>query len=1147
MKVPRRHPIQPLNTAASTGRRRYCIAAAAVAVVMLLGTAWFLVADADGMRSEAVHTRDVAAAAGVVVDERRPPLPPRSRPAATKRAVSIPSGPARDGAVAGNGQKRPVHLFIAVPLLQATLLNTQDLRHGMFPGSSYYSETANYGGTPANRKAIFKEIVDHWNAAKSYSLCSVTLLVPTSKEPSTAAADATGLEALPELEAALRSTRASGEEEESKLFREVCGASQRTIAALSLVLPTGSLGEWIDAWTTFVGRRAAALPAHAAVIVIDGAMRRPRLDADAWIASLVRTIAEDSASTPKIAGCLVAHGAPPFDSMVATVALEPQLWATRGMPVFRRTRRDERVEDVFGLHNRTQSVFAIAPACVATTAATFATTMSAAHRAGLRWPAVDLAERVLAFAVVSASLSGMREKGQDLFEALKAAVADHKLDDAWQRGDYQQRFKNGHNALGLERESAKRFVERAQRKTWAEPTAREPPDDRDAHDSAACSRPAMKHLSRLHHELGCFYRAGPTLKWCGKEPETAPIEAMAAQLGVNLSETFAADFVDIEALQNALRSLKGSISAAAVLQLMDALLDAQSRTAAAAERAIRRLRVSCDNSVDFLPWNRFVFAARSLGAEMLVPRDSIVFEHAPPGLQQLLEGKRSGASRSWEWAANWNTPANNNKHRFMSIGVDLDDPDAAAAEFAVAGKFKTRGARLHWEVPCCHCCGFIVEWAWIAQGVSQFVPTETLTPPECHCPGQPFEQRDLLWGIYVADSDWLTCRARNVTVALSPSPPPLSLLPITAGALADRPVEIEVQHWDPINGPNIARPKCDKSRRDVTVCRTMYEFGRIPDEWARRINDGNKYYDEVWVPAGYIKDVFVASGVQADRVLVIPEPIDTTRYTPNPDVPTWQLPQHTGGWWHEQAGGKSGADTSRNFKFLSIFKFEPRKGWEALLRAYFEAFKRDDRVSLYVVTHFWLEELPSNAGNVRDAHAIMDRFRRLAPDPNKMPHVVVITHVVSDDDLVMLYRSCDAFVLPSRGEGWGLPIMQAMALAKPTITTRHSGMLEFTTEETVLYVNVSVVPVPPDVKRKYGSPEGATWGEPKMDELKAAMLRVTKMPVAQRDALGAKAREHIVRKYSTEAVGSLIADRVVELEKRVRADRAAAANKRPYV
>ena len=35
--------------------------------------------------------------------------------------------------------------------------------------------------------------------------------------------------------------------------------------------------------------------------------------------------------------------------------------------------------------------------------------------------------------------------------------------------------------------------------------------------------------------------------------------------------------------------------------------------------------------------------------------------------------------------------------------------------------------------------------------------------------------------------------------------------------------------------------------------------------------------------------------------------------------------------------------------------------------------------------------------------------------------------------LLSLYKSVDAFVLPTHGEGWGLPFAEAMAMELPTI------------------------------------------------------------------------------------------------------------------
>ncbi|MFQ5909811.1 MAG: glycosyltransferase family 4 protein, partial [Thermoplasmata archaeon] len=49
---------------------------------------------------------------------------------------------------------------------------------------------------------------------------------------------------------------------------------------------------------------------------------------------------------------------------------------------------------------------------------------------------------------------------------------------------------------------------------------------------------------------------------------------------------------------------------------------------------------------------------------------------------------------------------------------------------------------------------------------------------------------------------------------------------------------------------------------------------------------------------------------------------------------------------------------------------------------------------------------------------------------------------MNDEQLPSLYSLCDIFVLPSRMEGWGLAIMEAMAMRKPVVATRVGGIPE---------------------------------------------------------------------------------------------------------
>ena len=55
---------------------------------------------------------------------------------------------------------------------------------------------------------------------------------------------------------------------------------------------------------------------------------------------------------------------------------------------------------------------------------------------------------------------------------------------------------------------------------------------------------------------------------------------------------------------------------------------------------------------------------------------------------------------------------------------------------------------------------------------------------------------------------------------------------------------------------------------------------------------------------------------------------------------------------------------------------------------------------------------------------------------------VLFTGHLSDDDLRALYSSCRVFVYPSLYEGFGLPLLEAMACGAPVVTSNVASILE---------------------------------------------------------------------------------------------------------
>ena len=166
------------------------------------------------------------------------------------------------------------------------------------------------------------------------------------------------------------------------------------------------------------------------------------------------------------------------------------------------------------------------------------------------------------------------------------------------------------------------------------------------------------------------------------------------------------------------------------------------------------------------------------------------------------------------------------------------------------------------------------------------------------------------------------------------------------------------------------------------------------------------------------------------------------------------------------------------FRFLHVSSCFPRKGVDALLHAWARLSEAGDlHMSLII------KSAPNPHSAVRDDVAT---FQRLHPRANP---VVLLDEDLDERTLRSLYQACDAFVAPTRAEGFGLPIAEAILAGKPVITTGWGGQTDFCTEETAWLVRWRL-----GEARTHLSIPGSLWAEPDVDDLVEQMRLVMAAP-----------------------------------------------------
>jgi glycosyltransferase involved in cell wall biosynthesis len=315
----------------------------------------------------------------------------------------------------------------------------------------------------------------------------------------------------------------------------------------------------------------------------------------------------------------------------------------------------------------------------------------------------------------------------------------------------------------------------------------------------------------------------------------------------------------------------------------------------------------------------------------------------------------------------------------------------------------------------------------------------------------------------------------------------------TDGPLGDAPTphapEVEVRHQWP---PNLSRPAAGR-----LALIQPWEFGSLPRDWQDALRDD---VDEVWVPSAFTREMYLEAGVEPDRVHVVPNGVDLDTLAP---------------------GGPRAELPDASLRLLFVGGTISRKGVDVLLSAYAEAFAGRDDVLLVI------KDL---GGQSYYRGMTMAESLRERAGSGALPRVHYLEDELTRAEIAALYRACDVLVHPYRGEGFAMPVLEAMACGLPVVVTAGGPTDEFCPDEACWRV--------PSERRflaegQVGTLETITppWMlEPDHGALVRALRDVAVDP-GERRRRGARGRT-AAEAYSWDAIADQYADRIARLARR---------------
>lgn len=234
------------------------------------------------------------------------------------------------------------------------------------------------------------------------------------------------------------------------------------------------------------------------------------------------------------------------------------------------------------------------------------------------------------------------------------------------------------------------------------------------------------------------------------------------------------------------------------------------------------------------------------------------------------------------------------------------------------------------------------------------------------------------------------------------------------------------------------------------IAYNLWENSLYPNEFFEKL----KEFDQVWVASKWQKSMLIEQGFFSEKIKIVPLGVDSNIYKP-----------------------QNIKYDDNKFRFIIFGAWCDRKSTKEIIQCFVDLFKNNKKVELIlsVNNQYYEDGCSSTFERLKKYNLLCDNIKILNfPDSETYVKYLQKGHV---------FLSC------ARGEGWNIPLMEAMACGTPSIYSNYGGQLEFA-QNRGIPVKIKNLVLAQNFEKNKNQNSPGYWCEPDFDDLKKQMLEV---------------------------------------------------------